>query len=258
MAKILIRQGKKEFIKELNKEVLVVKPRTYYIKDIENDYHTTDGVISKKDLKKKDGSVIKTNQDKEFTIFTSSFPDDFRKISRSAQIIPLKDIGLIIAETGINNKSKIVDAGSGSGALCCFLANIAKDVTTYDIREDFIEIVKHNIDYLKLKNVKIKNKNIYDGIDEKDVDLIVLDLPEPWKAIESAKKALKAGGFLVSYSPTIPQTADFVNKINSDKNFVHVKTSEVIERNWEIDERKVRPKSQQIGHSGFVSFVRRI
>ena len=238
-------------------KVLISKNDRFLVKDTSKDYHTKHGFFKKEDLKKS-GKAIKTNTGKEFSIFNPYFIDLYRRIKRDAQIIPLKDISLIIAETGINNKSKIVDAGSGSGALCCFLANIAKDVTTYDIREDFIEIVKHNIDYLKLKNVKIKNKNIYDGIDEKDVDLIVLDLPEPWKAIESAKKALKAGGFLVSYSPTIPQTADFVNKINSDKNFVHVKTSEVIERNWEIDERKVRPKSKGLGHSGFLSFARKV
>jgi len=119
-------------------------------------------------------------------------------------------------------------------------------------------LLKKNIEFLGLSNVKIKNKNIYEGIEEKNRDLVVLDLPEPWKAIDAAKKALKFGGFLVSYSPTIPQTADFVNKINAEKEFVHVKTSEVIERNWEIDGRKVRPLSQQIGHSGFVSFARRI
>ena len=97
-----------------------------------------------------------------------------------------------------------------------------------------------------------------DLVDEKKIDLIVLDLPEPWKAIDAARKSLKVGGFLVSYSPSIPQTTDFVNDINKDKDFVHVKTSEIIERNWEIDGRKVRPRSQQIGHSGFISFVRRI
>ena len=98
----------------------------------------------------------------------------------------------------------------------------------------------------------IKRRDLLGGF----FGLLGLSALSPLEAF--AKKALKAGGFLVSYSPTIPQTADFVNKINSDKNFVHVKTSEVIERNWEIDERKVRPKSQQIGHSGFVSFVRKV
>jgi tRNA (adenine57-N1/adenine58-N1)-methyltransferase catalytic subunit len=237
-------------------KVLMNKDDNFLVKDTSSDYHTKHGFFKKEDLKKE--GTIKSNTNKEFSVFGPYFIDLYRKIKRDAQIIPLKDIGLIVAETGVNNKSKVVDAGSGSGALCCFLANIAKEVFTYEIREDFIEIVKKNIGLLGLKNIKIKNKDIYDGISEKDVDLITLDLPEPWNAIESARKALKVGGFLISYSPSIPQTADFVNKINGDKNFVHVKTSEIIERNWEIEGRKVRPKSQQIGHSGFVSFVRRV
>ena len=258
MAKILIRKGKKEFIKELNKEVQVVKPRTYYIKNIENDYHTTDGVISKKELKKKDGSVVKTNNNKEFTIFTSSFPDDFRKISRSAQIIPLKDIGLIIAETGLNKNSKVVDAGAGSGALACFLAHICKEVTTYEIRDDFFKIVQENKKNLDLKNLKVKNKDVYKEIDEKDVDLITLDLPSPWNAIKPAEKALKIGGYLVSYSPTVPQVMDFVTVISSNENFLYIKTCELIKRNWDVEGRKVRPKSEGIGHSGFLTFCRKI
>jgi len=233
------------------------KSDKFLIKDTNSDYHTKYGFFKKEDLKKTDKKIV-SNTKKKFTIFDPYFIDLYRKIKRDAQIIPLKDIGLIVAETGINNKSNVVDAGSGSGALCCFLANIAKEVTTYEIRPDFIEIVKKNIDFLGLNNIKIKNKDIYDGISEKNVDLIVLDLPEPWKAIDSAKKSLKTGGFLVSYSPSIPQTSDFVNQINNDIDFVHVKTSEIIERNWEIDGRKVRPRSQQIGHSGFISFVRKI
>jgi len=238
-------------------KILMNKHDKFLVKDLNNDFHTKHGYFKKEDLKKI-ASKIKSNIKKEFTIFEPYFIDLYRKIKRDAQIIPLKDIGLIVAETGINKNSKVVDAGSGSGALCYFLANIVKEVTTYEIREDFIEIVKKNIKFLGLKNIKIKNKNIYDGINEKNIDLIVLDLPEPWKAINAAKKALKTGGFLVSYSPTIPQTQDFINQINNNKNFVHVKTSEIIEREWEVDGRKVRPRSQQIGHSGFISFVRRI
>ncbi len=234
------------------------KQDKFLVKDASKDYHTKYGFFKKEDLKKKTGSKIISNTKKEFTVFDPYFIDLYRKIKRDAQIIPLKDIGLIAAETGVNNNSKVVDAGAGSGALCCFLANVVKEVTTYEIREDFIEIVKKNIDFLDLKNIKIKKKNIYEGIDEKNIDLVALDVPEPWKAIDSAKNALKVGGFLVSYSPTIPQSADFVNEINKDDNFVHVKTSEILEREWEIDGRKVRPKSQQIGHSGFISFARRI
>lgn len=241
MAKVLINKSGKRFL----------------VKDTNKDMHTQFGYFKKEDLKAKKGR-IKTNTGKEFTVFDAYFIDLYKKIKRSAQIIPLKDIGLIAAETGVNNKSKVVDAGAGSGALACFLANIAKEVTTYEIREDFIEIVKSNIKFLNLKNIKIKNKNIYDGIDEKNVDLIALDLPEPWKALKSAEKSLKSGGFLVSYSPTMPQVMDFVDAIRKNDNFAYLKTSEIIEREWEVEERKVRPKSQAIGHSGFLSFVRRL
>lgn len=238
-------------------KVLMDKNSKFLVKDTSKDYHTKYGFFKKEDLRKSNKKII-SNAEKQFTIFEPYFIDLHKKIKRDAQIIPLKDIGLIVAETGINKNSKVVDAGSGSGALCCFLANIVKEITTYEIREDFIEIVKKNIQFLNLKNIKIKNKNIYDGIDGKNIDLIVLDLPEPWKAIDAARKSLKIGAFLVSYSPSIPQNADFVNKINEDEDFVHIKTSEVIERNWEIDGRKIRPRSQQIGHSGFISFARRI
>ena len=232
--------------------------KEFYIKDTSTDYHCQFGLVKAKDLKKKDGSVIKTNTGKELTIFSPSFIDSYKKIKRAPQIITRKDIGLIIAETGVNKDSKIVDAGAGSGALACFLANICKEVTTYEIREDFIKIVKKNKELLDLKNLKIKNKDIYKGIDEKDIDLITLDLPEPWKAINSAKKALKTGGFLVSYSPTIPQVVDFVNAINKKGGFVHIKTVELMLREWEILDRKVRPITTQTVHTGFLSFVRRV
>ena len=76
--------------------------------------------------------------------------------------------------------------------------------------------------------------------------------------IGDTEKALKIGGFLVSYSPSVPQVMDFVNIISKNKEFLILKTIEVIERKWEVDERKVRPVSQSIGHSGFLTFVRRV
>ena len=242
------------------KKILITRQgRKFYVKDLESDLHTQYGFVNKEDLKKsKEGDLVKSNTEKEFFVFNPSFIDLYRKIKRDAQIIPLKDIGFIIAETGINKESKVLDAGSGSGALACFLASIAKEVITYEIREDFIEIVKSNIEFLQLKNIKIKNKNIYEEIEDKAIDVIILDVPEPWKAIESCSKALKPGGFLVSYSPSVPQVADFVNALRKNESFVYLKTCEITEREWEVEERKVRPKSASIGHSGFMSFARKV
>src|SRR3989338_7529993 len=124
------------------KKILITKQgKKFYAKDLNQDLHTQHGYIKKEDLgKAKEGESLKSNTNKEFFIFEPSFIDIYRKIKRDAQIIPLKDIGLIIAETGINKESRILDAGSGSGALACFLASIAKEVVTYEIRDDFIEV----------------------------------------------------------------------------------------------------------------------
>jgi tRNA (adenine57-N1/adenine58-N1)-methyltransferase catalytic subunit len=245
-------------MKPIKKLLLTNQGNAYYVKDTDQDYHTQYGYIRKNDLAKKNGTKLKTNTGKEMMLLLPQFMDSYKRIKRSAQIIPLKDIGAIITETGINSKSRIVDAGAGSGALSCLLAHLAKEVITYEIRDDFAGIVEENIEFLGLKNIKLKRKSIYDGIDEKNVDMITLDLPEPWNAISSAEKALKIGGFLVSYSPTIPQVMDFTANIQGNANFLYLKTIEIIEREWDIEGRKVRPKSQAIGHSGFLTFCRRI
>ena len=242
-------------MKEIKKVLINKQGRKFFAYDLDKDVHTQYGFIKAGDLKKDKAS---TNTGKELHIFDPSFIDSYRKIKRGAQIVSLKDIGFIISETGIDKNSKVVDAGAGSGALSLFLAHLVKDVTTYEIREDFMKIVKGNIDFLKLKNIKIKDKDIYEGISEKNVDLITLDVPEPWKVLEHASKALKPGGFLISYSPSVPQVEDFVNAAIKMDDFVVLKTVEIIEREWEVEERRVRPKSKGIGHTGFLSVVRRI
>jgi len=115
-----------------------------------------------------------------------------------------------------------------------------------------------NAKFLELDNVEIKVGDVINGIDETDVDLITYDLPDPWLALPAARKALKVGGFLVSYSPMIPQTADFVNNADELGCFEHVKTVEIIEREWEVKRRNVRPKSRETIHSGFLTLLRKI
>ena len=139
-----------------------------------------------------------------------------------------------------------------------FMARYVKEVISYDINDEHLALAKKNAEILGMKNITFKNGDIKKSIKDKEADLFVLDIPEPWQAVDTMTKALKIGGFLVSYSPTIPQTADFVNAVKEKENFMHIKTIEIIERKWEIEGRKVRPKGQEIGHSGFLTFMRKI
>lgn len=246
---------------ESNKILIDAEGYKYLFKG--NDLHTKDGFLAKDTLAAaRIGDVVTTNKNVSFHVLEASFLDKYWKIKRNAQIIPLKDLGFIAAEVGIGSDWIIVDAGSGSGGACCFFGHLCTvgKVHTFDIREDYIKIVQENIAFLGLKNVELKQHNIYDGIPlpEGSVDMILFDLPEPWLGVDAALTALKHGGYLVSYSPSVPQVMDFVNKIREMPEFLYLKTCEIAEKEWDVLGRKVRPRSQSIGHSGFLTFVRKL
>ncbi len=180
--------------------------------------------------------------------------DKIKKFKRGPAIILPKDIGLIITLTGINKDSVVVDAGTGSGFLAAYLANICKKVITYENRREFYEIAKNNLS--DFKNIKLKFKDIYRGIQERNIDLITLDLKEPWKVLKYAKKSLKSDGFIFSYLPTINQIEILLKEIKKH-NFRLIKVTELLEREWETEER-IRPKSQMIAHTGFLVFIRKL
>ncbi|MBW2991106.1 methyltransferase domain-containing protein [Candidatus Woesearchaeota archaeon] len=252
--KILIKKQKS--IDVDGKERVISGFEKHYV-DTSKDYHTKHGIISKKDLLKKSGSKVKV-ANHEFIILDPVFLDHYKRIKRMAQIITLKDIGAIISNTGITKDSNVLDAGSGSGALACFLGVLAKKVVTYDNDEKSVEVTAENIDSLGLKNVVIKQGDIYDDkkIKERDIDVFVLDLPEPWKALRTAEKVLKIGGFLVVYLPNITQIQRFVKDLPDD--FLLEKTIEVIEREWAVDAKRARPRTKDHGHTGFLTFARRL
>jgi len=233
-------------------KVLIDKKGNKYLWS-SGDLHTLFGVIKEKEIKNKTGK-IHSHINHEFLIFNASFPDKLKKFTRSAATTHLKDIAQIIVKTGINNKSKIVDAGTGTGFLAAHLANISSHITTYEKNKEFYKLAKKNFEKLKLK-IKIKNKDISQGIKEKNLDLITLDLKEPWLILNHANKSLKSGAYLVTYLPNITQVTKLVKE---SSNFLHEKTIEILEREWIIENIRARPKNQMLGHTAFITFLRKI
>lgn len=228
------------------------KGRKYIVKGTA-DMHTNYGVIRAEELSgKKFGDTIETQKARKFFILNPAIIDFIEKAKRGPQAISLKDCAVIAGYTGIHSGSRVVEAGTGSGILSMFLANIVapEKIVSYEIREDFAEIARKNFERSGLDNIGIKVKNIYEGIDEKDLDLIMLDLPEPWRVVEHAKKSLNAGAFIVSYSPSIEQSKKFCDELDG---FMH-ETIECIVRNWDMD--VVRPYSRMLAHTGFITFAR--
>jgi len=228
------------------------KGRTYLVKG-NSDLHTNYGVIKASELEKKQpGDIVESNTGRKFRILNPNFLDFLHKAKRGPQTISLKDCGIIAAYTGVHSGSRVVDAGTGSGILSMFLANIVypEILTTYEIRDDFAQIAKENFERFGIKNVKIRIQDIYNGIDEKNLDLITLDLSEPWTVVEHAKKGLKTGGYLVSYSPSIEQSKKFCDSIDGFMS----ETIECLVRNWNM--KTVRPHSMMLAHTGFITIAR--
>jgi tRNA (adenine57-N1/adenine58-N1)-methyltransferase len=238
------------------------KGKSFLLKDFTKDFSTHLGMIRREDLQKaKSGDIIKTNKGEKFLVETPNFYDLFKKIKRKAQIITLKDIGAIISNTLVGPQSFCVDAGSGTGALCCVLSRYVKKVISYDIRKDHQDIAIANANYLGLENIQFKLGNIFEheNINEKDVDLLTLDVTTPWEAVKTAEKILKIGGFITSYSPSITQNEKFVATLNQSKSIEYQKTIEILEREWEVEgQRILRPVMRGIMHTGFISFGKRI
>ena len=108
-----------------------------------------------------------------------------------------------------------------------------------------------------MKNLTIKQGSVYDGIKEKNINLITLDLPEPWKVVEHVAKSLKVGGFLVVYLPNLNQMKMFIDSCRRTSIKV-LETEELLERKWVIEDRIMRPEFQMLGHTGFLTFCRRL
>src|SRR2546430_17330871 len=96
----------------------------------------------------------------------------------------------------------------------------------------------------------LRQRNAYEGIEETDLDRVVLDLPEPWQVVPHAATALRSGGVYVSYVPTIPQVMQTVEALHRAQVFAMIQTFETLLRTWNIEGRSVRPDLRMIAHSG--------
>ncbi|MGC8571756.1 MAG: methyltransferase domain-containing protein [Candidatus Micrarchaeia archaeon] len=180
-------------------------------------------------------------------------PTHYKKLKRGPQVILPKDIGAIIAYTNVNKDSICIDAGTGSGWMAVSLAKIAKEVISYDIRDDFIKIAEYNKRIANVDNLILKKGNVIKKIKEKNVDLVVLDMPNSDKALKNAYKALKEGGFVVGYLPHMEQLGKFVKRMEKLK-FKNIYSIELIERDILVREQGIRPSTKGVWHTAYLSF----
>ncbi len=237
--------------------------RTYMIKiEAGKSFHTHKGYIKLDELiGKKFGEPVKSSLGFTFTTLKPSLTDYIMKSSRNTQITYPKDTALIVMFSGIGPGSKVVESGTGTGALTTALAHYVKPegkVYTYELREEFQKNAAKNLQRSKLIDyVEMKSGDVTLGIEERDVDAVILDLATPWLVVPHAYEALKPSGVLVSFSPTIDQVVKTTEALK-DNSFVFIETVECMMRAMQVERGKTRPQTLMTGHTGYITHARKI
>lgn len=236
--------------------------RTYMVKvEAGKTFHTHKGFVKLDDLVGKDfGATVQSSLGAEFVALKPSLTDYIMKSARNTQITYPKDAALIVMFSGIGPGSRVVESGTGTGALTTAIAHYVKPegrVYTYDIRGEFQKNAEKNLRRANLLDfVELKNKDVTTGIDERNVDAVILDLATPWLVVPHAYEALKASGALVSFSPTIDQVVR-TTEVLREQNFIFIETVECLMRGMQIEPGKTRPHTLMTGHSGYITQARK-
>ena len=207
--------------------------RTYMVKvEAGKTFHTHKGFITLDELIGKEfGTTVKSSLNTEFTALKPSLTDYIMKSSRKTQITYPKDAALIVMFSGIGPGSRVAEAGTGTGALTTALAHYVKPngkVYTYELREEFQKNAEKNLKRANLLDfVELKSGDVTVGIEERDLDAVVLDLAVPWLVVPHAYTSLKPSGTLVSFSPTIDQVVKTTEALK-EAGFVFIETVECL------------------------------
>jgi tRNA (adenine57-N1/adenine58-N1)-methyltransferase len=251
-------------IKEGDEILLYLDSRRTYKVKVEDtkQFHTHKGFIEFSDLIGRPyGIVITSSLGVSFYALKPLIRDRVLKTDRRTQVLYPKDIGYILFQLGLGSGSKVVEAGTGSGALTIALANAVRPegkVYSYDILERHQNTARGNIDRSGLMPyVELKIGDVLECKLEGDLDAVILDMATPWFVVPRAWEALTGSGMFLSFSPTIEQVIKTVDQLRQHP-FIEVETVELLLRNITVAHNKTRPKTQMIGHSGYLTTARKV
>ncbi len=243
--------------------VLLIDPkqRRYLLRLVAgHQFHTHAGILDHDAIIGQDeGTSVVGSTGRAFLVLRPTLADVVLKMPRGAQVIYPKDLGAILVAADIGPGQRVLEAGVGSGALSMTLLRAGASVVGYEIREDFALHARQNVEAMLGEDVdyRVEIRDVTEAIDERGLDRILLDMPEPWRVLPQAALALRPGGILLAYLPTINQTAELRRALD-DAPFGLAETMELLRRTWHVEARSVRPDHRMVGHTGFLTTARRL
>jgi tRNA (adenine57-N1/adenine58-N1)-methyltransferase len=224
-------------------------------------FHTHAGVVGHDAMiGRPEGITVRTSHGQRLLVLRPTLAEYVLEMPRGAQVIYPKDLGPILVLADVFPGARVLESGIGSGALTLALLRAvgpSGHVTGYEVRADFADRAQRNIHAYLGDDVplSVEVRDTYAGIDLEGLDRILLDLPEPWQVVSHAAKALRPGGILLSYLPTISQVAQLRAALE-DSPFGLMESLEVLQRGWHIEGQSVRPDHRMVAHTGFLTTAR--
>ncbi len=211
-----------------------------------------------------EGTVLRSSGDGRLVALRPRLADYILAMKRGAQVVYPKDIGPLLHWGDIGDGMTVLEAGTGSGALTMALVRAvgpAGRVVSVEERPDHAAGARAAIARFfggVPANLDLRLGRVEEVVAEVGPDRLVLDLPEPWEVVGPAVAGLAEGGILTAYVPTVPQVQHLHDELRRSHRFMEPVTFEVLFREWVAEGRSVRPASQMVGHTGFITVARKV
>ena len=211
-----------------------------------------------------EGTVVTTQLGARLLAVRPTFAEQVTGRRRQAQPIYPKDLGAILIAADVYPGARVLEAGTGTGALTLAVLRAVGpngEVVSYEAREEFLEAARRAIvETLGAvpPNLTLRLGDVYAGVEERDMDRVLLDVPEPWQAVPGAKNALRPGGIVFAHCPNVSQVQRFFDCLREVRGFGMLEAFELLQRGWTVRGRSMRPSHRMVAHTGFLCFARRL
>ncbi len=205
------------------------------------------------------GDWVETHYGTRFYLLKPTIADLALKVKRTTTIVYPKDTGYLLLQTLIFPGARVIEVGSGSGALTAILAHFVRPdgkVFSYERRPEFSASAQENVRRYGLAQFCefLVSDPGEQGFIQTDVDAVILDVPEPWVLVPAARQALKGGHPLAALVPTFEQLRRLVAALGG-AGFVRIRAKEILERGYFLRETGIRPVDRMVAHTVYLVFA---